>query len=160
MGYYVDVVDFTFGEGIDVGEFVPSHMVFDQNQNITLTGTFRETMMVGDEILESIGLKQMFVLKVKPSELFDFSSGIFNRQLKENDMAIYPNPAKHYLNIVAMEGTGLYEYRFEDISGRIILSGTTSETGKSVDISNLKSGTYIIRLIGEDWIGRKTFIKL
>jgi len=91
-GSYADVVDFIFAEDNDAGEFVPSHMVFDHDMNIAMTGTFRHNLMVGDVLLEADLPVQMFVLKVKPSELFEFSSGIFNGRRNEVDMVNYPNP--------------------------------------------------------------------
>lgn len=158
-GSYIDVADFVFGEGLDVGEFVPSHMVFDHNQEIAITGTFRETIEVGDHTLESGSLNQMFVMKAIPSALFDLSSGVVLRQQDELDMVLFPNPARNVLHFKT-KNTGICEYHLADSYGRIIRSGTMSNARASIDVSGLESGTYYIRIISRDWVGVKAFLKL
>jgi len=159
-GSYAGVVDFIFDENNSNGEFIPSHLAFDHSMNITMTGTFRDNLTVGDELLESGSpLNQMFVLKAKPSYLFDFSSGIFDRFSNEMNLFIYPNPANRTLIIETKDNTGSFDYRLTNTYGKLLISGTNSGPRLSLDISNLESGAYFIQATGKNWAETKTLMK-
>ncbi len=135
-GSYADVVDFIFAEDYDAGEFVPSHMVFDHDMNIVMTGNFRDNLMVGDVLLESGSLEQMFVLKVKPSELFDFSSGIFNQHRNEVDMHNYPDPFSTSTTI-----------EYELTQPETVIFTFYNQFGKQVDIIEQKQSSGLQQVI-------------
>lgn len=58
---------------------------------------------------------------------------------------IYPNPAGNYLNISIID-RGFVQVDVFSIDGIKIRSAQVSESGNTIDISELKSGIYIIRL--------------
>ena len=91
-GSYADVSACIFDESYDNGEFIPSHLAFDHDLNITLVGKFRDNIMVDDVLLQAGPVHQMFVYKVKPADLFDFSSSIFDQETENINLSIHPNP--------------------------------------------------------------------
>ena len=64
---------------------------------------------------------------------------------------VYPNPADDELNILISslpEGTTSIE--FHDVAGRLMLSHEITSTNASVDISSLKQGIYMYRIVNND----------
>ncbi len=59
-----------------------------------------------------------------------------------NNLNIYPNPAKDFVNIDATED--LFNYRIIDIHGRIIISGASQNEKCRIDLSELVPGIYYI----------------
>ena len=70
-------------------------------------------------------------------------------------MSIYPNPAKHTLNISLVEGTGK-DYVIYNIMGQIVGKGTYTE---SLDVSTLQSGVYMLEINTDSNKMMKRFIK-
>lgn len=66
---------------------------------------------------------------------------------------VYPNPATDYIYVSGL--TGKSEVRIYDVNGRMILQTTDSEV--AINISQLKSGTYLIQIIKE---GKSQFGKI
>lgn len=68
---------------------------------------------------------------------------------KNDDITIYPNPASHVVNISTPENASQVEVF--NTSGQLMKSAKTNNTMVSrVDISGLPSGSYIIRISGND----------
>ena len=71
------------------------------------------------------------------------------------EMTLYPNPAKHTLNISISEATGK-DYVIYNTVGQVVGKGTYTE---NVDVSFLQSGVYIIEVNTENNKMRKRFVK-
>jgi len=86
--------------------------------------------------------------------------GVNDNQL-ENGIVLYPNPAKHTVNIMNATSIQLDKAAIYDINGRLIqnidLSGMTTE--QSVDVSNLASGVYMVQIIGGEGQTVKRLVK-
>jgi hypothetical protein len=81
--------------------------------------------------------------------------------LKAKEIQIYPNPTKGLINI-NLAGSSSYEkLELIDLTGKTLLSKSISkeESIISFDMSNLASGIYQIRLIGEGKLLSKQIIK-
>ena len=85
-------------------------------------------------------------------------SGSFSNPLsntifsKENDnVSIYPNPAKNQFNLYIKDFTGKVNIQIIDINGKQInnIDENNFNNQKSIDISNLQSGIYILKIVGE-----------
>lgn len=80
--------------------------------------------------------------------------------VQAEDIRIFPNPAQHNLNV-----TGLTEnvtsIEIMDISGRVLRSipqGALNTVNTEINISDLSSGTYFLKVNGETGHAVKTFI--
>ncbi len=71
------------------------------------------------------------------------------------EMSIYPNPAKHTLNISLIEATGK-DYVIYNTVGQVVGKGAYTE---NVNVSSLQSGIYIIEVNTENNKLRKRFVK-
>ena len=81
----------------------------------------------------------------------DCSTTAIDEQMKsENKLLIYPNPAENFLTI-DIDITTAQTYEIYTASGKLALSGTMNATHKTIDVSNLSSSLYFIK------IGHQTF---
>lgn len=73
--------------------------------------------------------------------------GVNTVNAKNNDISLYPNPAKAVLNIsTANKVTSIVVY---DVTGKQVLE-TTNLVNNQINISTLKNGLYLVKLIGEN----------
>ncbi len=78
-----------------------------------------------------------------------------------NELFIYPNPANNeiWLNIKKADGETVVGASVYDFSGRVVLEGIIlSDSSNIIDISQLPSGIYLLKLHGSESFGT-TFIK-
>lgn len=66
-------------------------------------------------------------------------------EFKQIDFKIYPNPALNKVTIQIDNGTTDYKIEIFDIVGKAVISNIISKT-QNIDISQLKSGLYFIKL--------------
>jgi hypothetical protein len=69
-------------------------------------------------------------------------AGIENNNLSQ--MNVYPNPVQNELNIGNMMDS--FDFTLTNMDGKIILSGKVSPLNKTIDLSNVANGTYIVQL--------------
>lgn len=60
-------------------------------------------------------------------------------------ITIYPNPVEHRLNIKSQLNLKFNSIEIYSISGQVPMVVTNADTAKSVDVSHLKSGYYILK---------------
>ena len=77
------------------------------------------------------------------------SPSTIDRQ-KKNNVQLFPNPASEELTVSFTGGTLPEEIMLFDLFGKRVKSFTVSEgtNGFLIDISNLRSGIYIVRILG------------
>ncbi len=64
---------------------------------------------------------------------------------------VYPNPADDELNIlISSLPEGITTIEFHDVAGRLILSQEIASTNASINISSLKQGVYMYRIVNDD----------
>ncbi|MCD2258433.1 T9SS type A sorting domain-containing protein [Psychroserpens luteolus] len=85
--------------------------------------------------------------------------GVDDNELAEN-ISIYPNPVKHNLNIRNAPSIELEHATIYDVRGRRVLSKSlsTSNTLSTINVSELQSGVYFIKLKVDNTTISKKFI--
>ncbi len=73
----------------------------------------------------------------------DIITGVGNISVDNNNLFIYPNPANDYVNINAT--VNLKSINIYSIDGQLLISEIVDTNNAKIDISNLPSGTYILR---------------
>jgi hypothetical protein len=87
---------------------------------------------------------------------YDYIAGIQQNSAK-NKLLIYPNPASNLLHIV---GTADYDnVEIINFMGQVIMTENNIDNQIDVNISNLSSGVYFVRLRGDKGIISGKFIK-
>ena len=73
----------------------------------------------------------------------DIITGIGNILAGNNNLFIYPNPANDYVNVNAT--VNLQNIEIYSIDGQLLISEIVDTNNVKIDVSNLPSGTYILR---------------
>ncbi|MEZ4936138.1 MAG: T9SS type A sorting domain-containing protein [Crocinitomicaceae bacterium] len=84
------------------------------------------------------------------------SAGVFNGSglgIEENeatdfDVVVFPNPSSGNFQ-VRLTGTanGTFDYQIIDITGKIIEDGNQTQRSFDMDLTNLESGIYYLRIV-------------
>lgn len=79
------------------------------------------------------------------------------RDYNHSDIKIYPNPAIQFINIEGLQNSWMAQ--IYNTNGQLVLSKKITDTIEEINISELSSGMYIIKLTSEnkEWV--KQFIK-
>lgn len=75
--------------------------------------------------------------------------------LTDNNISIYPNPAKNIVKILNDNDLQISNIEIFDLTGRMVLN---TEKANDIDISSLPDGQYFVRITGETTIVKKLFI--
>ncbi len=82
-------------------------------------------------------------------------------EVGQNSVAIFPNPANNSLNIQTEAYTSGMTYSIIDAVGRVVETNTLNSANSTLDISDLKSGTYLIQIDSKNQsIFKEQLIKL
>ena len=72
---------------------------------------------------------------------------------------LHPNPAKTDLNIESKKGIKISSASIYNVLGQLVLVHTNLNQSKSIDVSELKSGNYFIKILSDQGISNTRFIK-
>jgi hypothetical protein len=61
------------------------------------------------------------------------------------NVSMYPNPAK---NVVFLKAEGVYSYEIIDLSGKMLISENDILGATAVNLEQLQTGTYLVRIFG------------
>ncbi|MBA3971489.1 MAG: T9SS type A sorting domain-containing protein [Bacteroidetes bacterium] len=122
--------------------------------NAIMYGAFMASNANGTNTGDQVFLSNLLIQEDLTASIASYASEI--------GMVIYPNPAQEKLyvkTIDAYENIGTLE--IIDISGRIIktINYEKLSQGKSIDITDLPGGVYVLRIHSDNGIGIKKFIK-
>ncbi|CAM4426892.1 DUF7619 domain-containing protein [Flavobacterium terrigena] len=75
----------------------------------------------------------------------------------DNYFSVYPNPAKEVLNLKTKQDVTVYSLSIYSILGQQLQTITNPE--QTIDVSNLKTGNYFIKIVTDKGISSSKFIK-
>lgn len=75
------------------------------------------------------------------------------------DFDMFPNPASENVTIQLPSGETKAKVQFYDYLGKLALSRTVTDINNNVDVNELSSGVYILKVATESKIGSQKFIK-
>ena len=89
------------------------------------------------------------------------SAGVgMNRFLTDASLSVYPNPSYGYLNIQLAEYNGNpVDLMMYDLGGRQVMSRQLTNAQTTLDVMDLKSGVYVVRLESEGETLTRRFVK-
>jgi hypothetical protein len=96
----------------------------------------------------------------KPNCLQSITVGI-TEVPKQNDFALFPNPAKSLITISStINGTIKVNYEIVDVLGKVVLQNEHTGSDKfTINVSDLNSGIYFVRLQVNNSVVVKKFVK-
>ena len=77
----------------------------------------------------------------------------------ENSVALYPNPAKEYVDIRVNGDLNVTMMEVYDVYGKLINTVNVVENPTRINVSNLSNGMYFVRVTTEAGMVTKTFVK-
>ena len=83
--------------------------------------------------------------------------GISEARLLQFEM--FPNPSSDIVNIQLPSGTDKADVGIFDYTGRLMSSKTITLNDTQIDVNNLSTGMYLIRVTSDNKIGAQRFIK-
>ena len=81
-----------------------------------------------------------------PTTSFNFATTNSSEILAKTSFKIYPNPVNDILYVEAINFNKEDQLKIYDVSGRLVLTKTLNEVNTNVDISDLSSGVYFIKI--------------
>lgn len=133
----------------------------DVSGNIFVTGVFSGTVdfdfSSSTAALTSIGNVNIFIAKYSSANLPSSMKEI----AKEDCFAVFPNPAKSIITIAStINGTVKINYEIVDVLGKVLMASDHTGSDKfSLNISDLNSGIYFLRLQVNNSVVVKKFVK-
>jgi hypothetical protein len=99
-------------------------------------------------------------LSNKPNCLQSITVGI-TEVPKQNDFVLFPNPAKSLITISStINGTVKVNYEIVDVLGKVVVQNENTSADKfSININDLNSGIYFLRLHVNNSVVVKKFVK-
>jgi hypothetical protein len=80
-------------------------------------------------------------------------------EAKRLDFEMYPNPASDMLTIQLPSNSNEATVEFYDYVGRKALTQKITNSSNKIDVNNLSTGIYILKVLSDDKIGTQKFIK-
>ena len=75
------------------------------------------------------------------------------------DFAMYPNPSADFLNIQLPTGTSNADVKLFDVTGRLMKSANVSSATNRINVRDLSTGMYVLKIETDGKIGSKQFVK-
>ena len=121
-----------FQDAATIGQNIPTGMV-------NIVGFNFSTNKIGNAYLD-------YRYYIVPRTMNDFTTGI-NNYISENDVVISPNPAIDYMNVtVENDNFKVSKFYVVDITGKIVSTQNVQENNFRINVSNLASGCYFLRM--------------
>lgn len=131
-----------FGDGGTSTEESPSH-------TYTAAGTYSVSLTASSDTYDSTIVKTDLITVTEPTDGISF--------IGDDQVRVYPNPANDVLNIET-KASGNYNVVIYNLVGEKIFEETQISQNKSIDISNLTKGIYLLRLNVDQKIFSKKII--
>ena len=80
-------------------------------------------------------------------------------QTENTEFTISPNPGRNSLNIKLPSSDGEMNLEVFDVLGKRVYKGLITQLKSSVNVTNWKSGVYLVRISNNDIVQTKRFIK-
>lgn len=123
----------------------------DTKGNIFLAGSFDSYMLVNGNALQSAGSTDIFLAKYGVADCNFTSTASISESLPETRIRVYPNPAFDQIH-VSCDFPGITQAEILDITGKqlIVRKFSTPSMEVNIDIDNLASAVYLLKLYGTD----------
>jgi hypothetical protein len=122
------------------------------NLHITLTDTGKHVMVV-----KVVGIMPdiIFCDSIQELSSMSFHFNVVNstgiNEFSENSLSVFPNPANEQITLDDGQGV-IKDISIYDIMGRKIRKHSINTTKSTLDVSNLQSGMYFLKILTEQGI--------
>jgi len=161
LGSFIDFDSYSLDYQL-VGDPSWTNIVSDSAVEIrhNILGNWNTNGLAAGNYLLRLVVKNNYADTVEAFKLVTLLPGITTgvKENKELQAAVFPNPVTEQLNIYVTENTEA-TIDIYNLLGQSQASATMSGTRKSIDVSALAPGSYIVEIRSGDKISRQRFIK-
>jgi len=150
----VQIRDVRSGEGFEYMSSLNTHFGIGSDTSVSHIIVYWPNSPC--EMYLNPGINQVFNAVEGSGDTCD-TLGVANDEFT-SDFILSPNPTKNVLNITTGLPLENAIYNIYDISGRRVMTNSLNDT-KSIDVSQLTAGNYIISIISDNTIKNQKFIK-
>lgn len=138
-----------FIAGASLGSYSNNYVydLYTSDNQIFVTGSFKEVCYFNDDsaplsYVISNGLFDIFIAR------YDIPDFIINPgEIANNTLKLFPNPANNKITITNSTDQIGVQYVFYDITGKNIFQGELSQNENIINISNLNTGVYFVKIM-------------
>jgi hypothetical protein len=135
----------------------PGEPILDFNITATANGILSDELFLSNAVDQYMKVSSVSDrIRVRLTWDNEIASRI--RDLALHGVSIFPVPAQDMISISTGSDVQQLTYDILDLSGRTVQNGTLNSGTKTIMLSSLQEGMYVLRLIHED--GRRTAQKL
>lgn len=142
--------------------YVNGALISSTTHNINLNTSSASSISIGelaasngywypvDGVIDDVGIWSRSLSDEEIQNLFLGISTPLENQPQANRISIYPSPASGYIKLRHFEEAFFKQYCIINADGKQIQSGIISSKDCLIDVSNLKSGLYLLKLVGNN----------
>ncbi len=93
--------------------------------------------------------RELFFLQTEETQDTIVDTTAINNRALELGLSLYPNPVHDALTLELSNTQTPLNYQLSDLSGRLLLTGTTAGTSTTISLAQLAAGTYLLQLLDE-----------
>ncbi|WP_178984023.1 T9SS type A sorting domain-containing protein [Winogradskyella helgolandensis] len=97
--------------------------------------------------------------QVSSTQIDNNRTSLNSIEIQDSEFTIAPNPAKNKLNIKLHNTNEDLKLEVFDVLGKRIYNGVITKLVSTIDVSNWKSGVYLVRITDDTETHTKRFIK-
>ena len=151
----VQIRDVRSGEGFEYMSSLNTHFGIGNDTSVSHIVIYWPNS--GCEVFSNPPINQAFTA-VEGSGEDNCDALSIDDEMLASDFSLSPNPTKNVLNITTGLSLENAIYNIYDISGRRVMTNSLSSS-KSIDVSQLSSGNYILSILSNHTISNQKFIK-
>ncbi|QGY46526.1 T9SS type A sorting domain-containing protein [Maribellus comscasis] len=107
-------------------------------------GSIELSWTLGESVIETFTSGAILTQGFHQSKLL--VTAIDEPSLLVSELKVYPNPASEFVMIHFNSEIKDKQYSLFDMTGKMLLLNSISETDSRIDVSSLASGTYLLRI--------------
>ncbi|NNE26350.1 MAG: T9SS type A sorting domain-containing protein [Saprospiraceae bacterium] len=130
---------------------------FGDGNNSTEVNPRHEYDMPGSYTITLIASNSCFSDTIQQE--IDFQITSTEDIIHDQTILVFPNPATDHITIQTRDNIEIERIEILDINGRVILSEKLNFSKKVLDVSTLHSGTYLVRVKGDESMSKKIIIE-
>lgn len=138
---------FSFGQSVN-------HFLISNSGDVYRTGDIELTFTIGEAITETFSAQNLFLTQGFLQTYNNTSNFIPETYPNSNSLSVYPNPASDFI-ITEIENCSIdfnevTKLLLIDINGKLIKSIIITESINKIDVADLPSGTYLLKLVNSN----------
>ena len=134
-----------------------SPQVFSTSGGEGTSGTSRLTWTIGEPMIETISSGGPTLTQGFQQPWADIHTDVPLATEPGSGIAVYPNPTRHFVHVVYAEAPLGDRYELRNALGQLLMQDRVQGSTTDLDMTDLASGSYYLRLLNDQNSTKKTF---